>query len=176
MSDVVVRLPSIEPGGRPRFNYTGTHRYLITLPVFCDRAVFVKHQRILSALNALRDTSLVHRFDVYAYSFLPSELTLVVRGKDKTANMKEFLHAFRAASSDAMREELGHALWKKRYFERVLRKSEETKAIVASVFERPVKAGLVNNASQYPFQGSFVLMPKKEYRRYHARTPYSAKK
>ncbi|MER3524078.1 MAG: hypothetical protein C4326_08415 [Ignavibacteria bacterium] len=165
MSEVVVRLPSIEPGRRPRFDYTGTHRYLITLPVFADRRVFVERQRVLTVLHALRDSALVHRFDVYAYCFLPSDLTLVVRGKDTKANLKEFLRAFRLLSSNAMTQELGHTLWKKKYFERVLRKNEETRAIVASVFERPVKAGLIKQASQYPYQGSFVLVPKKQYRR-----------
>lgn len=76
--------------------------------------------------------------------------------------MKEFLHDFRARSSAALEQELGHPLWKKKYLERVLRKSEDTKQLVASLFQRAVKAGLAKNASEYPFQGSFVLVPRKE--------------
>ena len=108
--------------------------------------------------------ALEHRFDVYGYCLLPQEMVMIVRGKDRKANMKEFLHAFRAQSSAALEQELGHPLWKKKYFERVLRKHEDTKQLVASLFQRPVKAGLVKDASAYPFQGSFVLVPRIERR------------
>ncbi len=162
MTETVISLIDGEPPSRYRFDYTGKHRYFITLPVFGHKEVFVDQQRVVAVLNALRDSALEHRFDVYAYCLLPLEMLLIIRGKDKKANMKEFLHDFRARSSHALEQELSHPLWKKKYFERVLRKSEDTKALVTSVFQRPVKAGLVQKPSDYPFQGSFVLVPRKE--------------
>lgn len=162
MTETVISLIDREPPSRYRFDYTGKHRYFITLPVFGHKDVFVEQERVVAVLNALRDSALEHRFDVYAYCLLPQEMVLIVRGKDKKANMKEFLHDFRARSSAALEQKLGHPLWKKKYLERVLRKNEDTKLLVTSVFQRPVKAGLVEKASEYPFQGSFVLAPPKE--------------
>lgn len=164
MTETVISLIDSEPPHRYRFDYTGKHRYLITLPVFGEKQLFVEQHRVVAVLNALRDCALEHRFDVYGYCLLPQEMVMIVRGKDRKANMKEFLHAFRAQSSAALEQELGHPLWKKKYFERVLRKHEDTKQLVASLFQRPVKAGLVKDASAYPFQGSFVLVPRIERR------------
>ncbi len=111
---------------------------------------------MLGVLDALRETSWNQHFDVYAYSFLPDVLTLIVRGKDDTADMKQFLATFRHASSERMEARLGHPLWKKKYTERVLRKSEDTKNVAREVFQGPVRAGLAPSAAEYEFQGSFV--------------------
>lgn len=162
MTEVVVNLIDDEKPRRPPFDYTGMYRYLITLPVFGGKNVFTERGRVLGVLNALRDTALNFHFDVYAYCFLPAEVVLVVRGKDKTANMKQFLRAFRKSADEALQSELGHPLWKKKYLERVLRRDEDTKRIVASVFQRPVLAGLVKKPADYLFQGSFVLVPRRE--------------
>jgi REP element-mobilizing transposase RayT len=159
MTETVINLTGGEPPSRYRFDYTGKHRYFITLPVFGHKEVFVEQRRVVAVLNALRDSALVHHFDVYAYCFLPSEMILVVHGKEKTSNMKTFVKEFRRQSSKALEEELGHALWKRKYLERVLRRDEDTREIVNSVFRRPVAAGLVRKPSEYPFQGSFVLVP-----------------
>jgi REP element-mobilizing transposase RayT len=165
MTEVVVNLVDHEEPRRPPFNYTGIYRYLITLPVFRGKEVFTDRERVLAVLNALRDSALNFHFDVYAYCFLPAEMILVVRGKDRTANMKEFLRAFRKLSAEALEPRLGHPLWKKKYLERVLRRDEDTKHIVSSVFQRPVTMGLAQKTTDYPFQGSFVLVPRRGQRR-----------
>jgi hypothetical protein len=153
-----MHLPSstVESGTAHRFNYLGMHRYLITLPAFKAASVFSNRETVLGVLDALRETSWDHHFDVYAYSFLPHQLTLIIRGKDQTSDMKRFLAAFRQISSERLHERLGHALWKKTYTERVLRKKEDTKEVAREVFQGPVRAGLVRSAAEYEFQGSFV--------------------
>jgi hypothetical protein len=103
---------------------------------------------------------------VYAYCFLPDKLELIIRGKDEQSMMKEFLLEFRGASNASVESETGHPLWKKKYFERVLRKAEDSRRVAESIFELPVKAGLVPKAPDYPFQGSFVIIPT-EKKKYH---------
>lgn len=150
---------------RFRFDYRGMHRYLLRLPGFGSRKVFGEQETVVSVLNCLRDAAQEHRFDVYAYCFLPAELVMIVRGKDDEARLKEFLSAFRAASSSAIAAKPGHSLWKKKYLERVLRKTEDTGRAVAEVFELPVKAGLAKTAAEYPLQGSFVFAGEEKRRR-----------
>ena len=79
-----MHLPSSaeESGGSHRFNYLGMHRYLITLPTFKSHPVFKERESVLGVLDALRESSWNHHFDVYAYSFLPDVLTVIVRGKE----------------------------------------------------------------------------------------------
>jgi putative transposase len=161
MTEDIMSLVDSEPPKRFRFDYKGMHRYLITLTVFGSRKVFIEQERIAHALNILRDAAQKHRFELYAYCFLPDQLVMIVRGKDEHSNMKEFLTGFRAQSASALVPQIGHALWKRKYLERVLRKTEETRRIANEVFQLPVKAGLAQLPSDYPFQGSFVLNPNE---------------
>ncbi|RPH38102.1 hypothetical protein EHM92_00915 [bacterium] len=153
-----MHLPSSaeESGRSNRFNYRGMHRYLITLPAFKSAPVFKEHDIVLGVLDALRDASLAQHFDVYAYSFLPDLLTLIVRGKEETSDMKQFLATFRHASSERLLARLGRPLWKKKYTERVLRKKEDTRVVARELFQAPVRAGLAPSAAEYELQGSFV--------------------
>jgi len=153
-----MHLPSsAEASGRiNRFNYLGMHRYLIMLPAFKSVPVFKEREIVLGVLDALREASWNQHFDVYAYSFLPGVLMLIIRGKEERSDMKQFLAAFRQASTERMQSRLGHPLWKKKYMERVLRKKEDTKAVAREIFQGPVRAGLTASAAEYEFQGSFV--------------------
>jgi hypothetical protein len=153
-----MHLPSSaeDRGAAVRFNYVGMHRYLITLPAFKSASMFKERETVLAVLDALRGASWDHHFDVYAYSFLPDALTLIVRGKEDTSDMKHFLAVFRQTSSEKMEARLGHPLWKKKYTERVLRRTEDTKIVARDLFQGPVRAGLVKLAADYEFQGSFV--------------------
>jgi putative transposase len=158
MAQEVMSLIDTEPPKRFRFDYKGMHRYVITLAVFGGKKIFASHETVSSVLNCLRDAAQRQRFEVYAYCFLPDRLELIVRGKDQDSDMKKFLAEFRASSSSVGEKTLGHALWKRKYRERVLRKTEETRRTVERVLHLPVLAGLVRLPSEYPFAGSFVAI------------------
>ena len=155
----VVNLVDTEPPDRYRFDYRGMHRYLITLPVFRSKKIFTERSLVENVLNILRVTALEHHFDIYAYCFLPDQLLLIARGKQETSMMKEFLAGFRSQSSSAMESVLHHPLWKKKYLERVLRKTEDSRRVAETIFQMPVKAGLARNSFEYRFHGSFVIIP-----------------
>lgn len=159
MADDIISLIDTEPPDRYRFDYRGMHRYLITLPVYGAKKLFTERSRVETVLNTLRDSALEHHFDVYAYCFLPDQVALIVRGKEETSMMKEFLTDFRSRSSAAIEDMLGHPLWKRKYLERVLRKTEDSRRIAETIFQMPVKAGLVRTSTDYEFQGSFVIIP-----------------
>lgn len=159
MTEDIINLVDTEPPERYRFDYRGMHRYLVTLPVFGGKKIFTEQGRVEKVLNTLRDSALQHYFDVYAYCFLPDQVVLIVRGKEETSMMKEFLADFRSRSSAVMEEVLGHPLWKKKYLERVLRKTEDSRRIAETIFQMPVKADLVRTSTEYEFQGSLVIIP-----------------
>jgi len=152
----VVQLKGMSEARGERFNYTGKHRYILTLPVAGGRGVFSSPATTVPVLDTLREACWRHHFDVYAYCFLPARLVLIVRGREDLSQLKEFLRAFRQESNDRMKGELGRALWSKKYLERVLRKSELTADAARDLFALPVREGLVASAADYPLQGSFV--------------------
>jgi hypothetical protein len=159
-----MRLREAAEGGG-RFNYRGFHRYLITLPVSGPEVQLSERDVVFPVLTALREASRVHQFDVVAYCFLPDRLVIVVRGRSEGSDMKKFLEAFRPASTAALAARIAGPLWARKYLERVLRKTENTKVIAEEIFRLPVKAGMANDPSAYPYQGSFVLPPASPARR-----------
>jgi hypothetical protein len=152
----IMQLHSAGEEPKPRFDYRGRHRYVVTLETLDARPVFAGREEVRAVLGALRDESLTHHFEVLIYTFQPSTLTLLVRGKEEGANMKTFLAAFRAAAAAATTATAGPRLWKRTYLERVLRKTEELRNVIREVAMIPVRAGLAPHPLAYEFQGSFV--------------------
>ena len=152
----VMQLHSAGEEPKPRFDYRGRHRYLITLETHDARPVFAEAEHVRVVLGALRDQSIAHHFEVLIYSFLPATLTLLVRGKQEGAHMKSFLAAFREAATATAAAFAGPRLWKRTYRERVLRKTEDLRKIIFDVAMVPVRAGLAANPLAYEFQGSFT--------------------
>jgi len=159
---VQLKIPA-QPSGE-RFNYTGKHRYVLTLPVAGNRPVFAAPAATGPILDLLREACWAYHFDVYAYCFLPARLVLIVRGREDLSQLKDFLRSFRQRSNDRMNKELGRPLWSKKYLERVLRKTELSVDAARQVFTLPVTEGLVSSSADYPLQGSFV----EEFRRFVA--------
>ncbi|MCK7521918.1 MAG: hypothetical protein MZV64_31670 [Ignavibacteriales bacterium] len=89
-------------------------------------------------------------------AFFPHRCCCLSRGREETSFMKGFLSAFRSGAHAILAEELGHALWKKTFRERVLRKGESTPALARDIFRTPVKENLAPTPEAYEFQGSFV--------------------
>ena len=85
---------------------------------------------------------------------LRERLVMVVRGKTEASDMKNFLSGFRGREKSAVAP--AASMFARRYQERVLRKTEETRVVADEVFHMPVKAGLAARPSAYEFQGSFV--------------------
>jgi hypothetical protein len=141
---------------KPRFDYRGRHRYVITLETLDAKPVFAGGEAVRAVLGALRDQSLLHHFEVLVYTFLPSSMTLLVRGKEEGSHLKTFLAAFRAAATEATVSGVGLRLWKRVYRERVLRKTEELRKVILEVAMIPVRAGLASDPLRYEFSGSFV--------------------
>lgn len=157
--------------GAERFNYRGKHRYLVTLIARSSCGSIAQKETVNAALTLLHDCTRSHMFDLYAYCFLPDRLVLLIRGKDDAADMKAFLSAFRDTSSEAFRKERGVRLWTRKYQERVLRKTEDSRAVAEEIFRLPVKAGLAALPGGYEFQGSFVLLGARSLSRSVPKAP-----
>ena len=143
-----------------RFDYRGRHRYLVTLPAHGRSTPFADPAMVMRVRDALRDSGILHHFEVYAYCFLPGRLVMLIRGKEDAAEMKKFLAAFRQASGTPPAPEAGPPLWSKKYLERVLRKTEENRDIARTIFDLPAKEGLTRRGEEYPHMGSFVVVKK----------------
>lgn len=152
-----MRLPSATPKEGHHFTYVGKFRYAITLPVHGAKPLFADGDVVRDVLGKLSDYSRTTHFEVIAYCFLPDRLSLVVGGKEDTSDLREFLRAFRGACTlPRAGGAPAIALWSRRYLERVVRKSEDLRAVVREIYRLPVTAGLSKTPAEYPYQGSFT--------------------
>jgi len=150
----VMQLRSASEGKSKGFDYRGMHRYLVTLPTFRGRQVFLDPSRITPVLDALRELARVHEFNVFAYCFLPERLIMQLHGSTPGSDLRKFLPAFRLRAAELLEPLLGHALWKRSYLERVLTRSAESAEVARQVFRLPVSAGLARTAESYQYLGS----------------------
>jgi REP element-mobilizing transposase RayT len=153
-----------KPGGASghRFNYRGQHRYIVTMKTARGESVFVDRDIILRLLTVLREACWKDHFTVLAYCCLPEELMLVLRGTTERSDLKVFLRTLRETSRQQIHRPGGSDLWHRTYTERVLRKSEDTRDVIRSIFNVPVNRGLVGRREDYPFSGSFEGQQVKE--------------
>jgi hypothetical protein len=152
----VMHLHSASEGKTSPFTYRGMYRYLITLSTLHSKRLFTALPNAVKVLDVLRECAWDHHFDVVGYSFLPESLRLLIQGKTEESDMRALLSAFRSKSSAALEAEVGHALWKPRYLERVLRKKDDTTLVLRDLFQTPVRLGLVQSVEQYQLHGSFL--------------------
>jgi hypothetical protein len=69
----------------------------------------------------------------------------------------EFVDGFKQRSALAIRMELrdSNAVWQPRFYDHAVRSSEGLLPTLRYIFANPIRAGLVANADEYPYSGSF---------------------
>jgi len=91
-------------------------------------------------------------FGLLAYCFMPDHLHLLVEAPEG-GDLARFIKVFKQASSFDYKRRLGRPLWRRSYYDHVLRGHEELLPAVEYVLGNPVRAGLVESRGAYPFSG-----------------------
>jgi len=139
------------------FSYLGNYRYFITIRSHCFKPHFKHDEVVVKVIEILKSVAEKESFAVWAYCFMPDHLHLLIEGKKGDANMKSFVALFKQKSSYWFRSVYREKVWEPNYYERVLRNDEAIPAIAQYIFGNPVRKGLVEDYSSYPYSGSFEL-------------------
>jgi putative transposase len=139
------------------FEYRGPYRYFVTICVRNRASVFVNDGAIACVLLQLQHTSVGCGFAVIAYCFMPDHLHLLIEGATGAADFREFMRLFKQRSSFQWKRSCGGDLWQRGYYDHVLREDEDIIGVARYVLANPVRAGLVEDPTTYPFLGSFAL-------------------
>ncbi|MEO7272039.1 MAG: transposase [Vicinamibacterales bacterium] len=134
--------------------YVGPARYALTFCTLGRRLLFTSDTVVAPVRSQIPRTATSFDFDVVAYCFMPDHLHLLVEAGGRTSSLVAFVKAAKQASGYHAKVVLGEQLWQTGYFERVMRSDQETKTVALSVVQNPVRAGLVADASDYPYTGS----------------------
>ena len=138
------------------FDYTGYHRYFLTISTSQRARAFVSSDAVGIVLEHLVRTSESQWFAVIAYCFMPDHLHAVVEGVRDASDFQEFVRIFKQQSAFNWKRATGRTLWHRGYAERVLRSHDDTTIAIRYVIENPVRAGLVPAPEDYPYLGSMT--------------------
>jgi len=138
----------------PGYSYTGPARYTLRFCTLGRRLLFADPVLVDLVLAQILRAATSHDFNVVAYCFMPDHLHLLVEAASDAAGLEAFVKDAKQRSSFHAGSVVGGRLWQAGYHERVLRSNEETRALAAYILQNPVRAGLVDDACEYRFNGS----------------------
>jgi len=139
------------------FPYRGRYRYFITIRSESFRHHFVKDEVVAKVIDILRSAAKQEGFSIWAYCFMPDHAHLLVEGKHSNADMKHFVASFKQKSGYWFRSTYGVKLWAPNYHEHVLRNDEATMTAARYIIQNPIRKGIVEDCSSYPYAGSFEV-------------------
>ncbi len=142
------RRPRLDPSvyGRSGYAVHITICVLNARPIFRENPVLV--QRVLAALRQVAREQGVR---LYCYCLMPDHLHLVASVEGRGSNLTKFVKLFKAQTSWESRDELAGAMWQRSFYDRVIRKHEDLRAVCQYILENPVRRGLVADWQGYPF-------------------------
>jgi REP element-mobilizing transposase RayT len=118
--------------------------------------------------------STANQFDISAYCVMPNHFHMLAIGKREGSDLLEFVEALKRTTTyessfrqkqkkraTAGRPTTSTWLWQKKFYDHILRETDNEIAVAAYIWMNPVRAGLCADARDYPFSGSFTMDWKK---------------
>ena len=140
----------------PGFHYLGPYRYFLTFCTSERRETFRDAAVAHLVLTQFRRTARASAFAILAYCLMPDHVHLLVEGTAADADLRRFVKRAKQGTGQAYMHRAGEPLWQEGYYDRVLRPTDDAKAVARYIIGNPVRAGLVRVPSEYPHLGSDV--------------------
>jgi putative transposase len=147
----------MSPNTPPRIrglSYRGPTRCFVTVCARRPQTPFAQHGVAAWLCTQLAPFYERRGFVVLAYCLMPDHVHLLLEGVDESADVIETLRLWKQLTGFEWKRRTGTQLWQKGFHDRVLRDSDDTRAVVRYMLENPVRAGLVASVRDYPWVGS----------------------
>ena len=139
------------------FPYRGYYRYFITIRSHDFKHYFANDEVVAKIIEILKNTCEQEGFLVWAYCFMPDHVHILIEGKNSYSDMKKLVTLFKQKTAYWLKGIYGVRLWEANYYEHVLRNDEVTRVVARYIIQNPVRKGIVDDYSNYPYSGSFEL-------------------
>jgi len=143
-----------KPNRLPLPNYAERHAYQLTMATFGRRKVF-NEPLFKFSLEKLSFVAERRNVSVLAYCFMPDHLHLLVQA-GQPSFVPAFIRDFKQATGFEFKKRTKRQLWQKSYHDHVVRTEESLMNAALYIAANPVRAGLVETPSDWPWLGSFV--------------------
>jgi REP element-mobilizing transposase RayT len=142
------------PPRAPGFSYVGFHHYFVTICTAHRSACFTEPEAARWLAGQILRLFKPQAFAVVAFCVMPDHAHLLLEGLSEVADLRAAIHALKLRTGHAWKQRTGHRLWQEGFHDYVLRDQDSVPALVRYILENPVRAGLVEDAAQYPHVGS----------------------
>lgn len=138
------------------FDYSDAdHAYFVTMCAEKYPAPFTDERlaaEIIASLHWLRNN---RGLVVYAYCLMPDHLHLLVQLGDQRYTLGNIVSAFKTFTT-RQSWKLGYhgKLWQARFYDHIVRRSENGKQIARYILANPVRKGIVAIAEEYVWSGT----------------------
>jgi putative transposase len=140
-----------------RHEYLGRRIYFVTICTEGRRSIFQDANRATAAIATLRKVSETMNFLVHAFCLVPDHAHILPEGKTPESDLVKFVAQWKQSTGYEFRRELPRRFWQRRFYDHVLRRAEDSDAVAWCIWMNPVRAGIVAEASVYPYSGSFTV-------------------
>jgi putative transposase len=147
-------VPTTLPPRIAGFSYRGAYRYHVVLSTHRREPHFQAHDVCARFVEVLRACTLEKAFEVLVYCVMPDHVHVVVEGLTEESDLRRFIGATKQRTGFSFACERRERLWQKGWFDRVLRREEQTLDVCRYVAANPVRARLVATPRDYPHLGS----------------------
>jgi putative transposase len=141
----------------PRDRYIGRKIYFVTICCQDRCPIFLGADRCKVAIEALKYVSESMGFLVHAYCLMPDHVHFLVEGQVASATLVKFVAHWKQSTGYLFRRELPPRFWQRRFYDHVLREAKDFDAVAWYIWMNPVRKGMVAEAHEYPFSGSFTV-------------------
>lgn len=148
------------------FDYCGQYRYFVTICVNKNvgydgnvgQGFSLANKDIINKIvEILKSVAEEHSFNIWAYCFMPDHLHLLVEGAKTNSNLKKFVSMFKQKTGFYFRQKFCNSLWQVNYYEKILRKEDDTFTVARYIFNNPVRKGLTKDFRNWLFSDSLMF-------------------
>jgi putative transposase len=134
------------------FDYNEARAYHITVVTLERTPIFEQPVFASSVLETMRQHHERFGHRLYAFALMPDHLHLLLNPAGSGKSVIELIGGLKSLTTRALWTHGWEGkVWQARFHDRILRDHEDLATVAAYILENPVRAGLVEHSSDYPF-------------------------
>jgi putative transposase len=138
--------------------YLGANRYFITINVRDRQRLLTNAQLVETCRREVQSACEATGFQILVDCYMPDHLHLLLEGLTGGSDLRKCIKQVKQRTSfHAIRLGVGR-LWQPGYHERIVRHDEDLGGYVDYILQNPVRAGLVQRASDYPYAFALITL------------------
>ena len=135
--------------------YRSGAAFAVTIATYHRRHFIMRRDVADLCVESLRESAKRYEARVFAYCFMPDHCHILGSVPDRS--LIDLVRHFKQLSSFQSKTLLGgFPLWQSRFFDRALRAEDEQARVGLYILWNPVRAGLVETITDYPYSGSLI--------------------